>query len=418
LRIKSRSGFITSPLTRSLRDGRWCGERGPCCEFSELPLPIQHRHRRCPMTPTRRGPLRVAIVSATALPVMSGIATHVHEVSTRLGAAGVDVTVLTTDRSGNLPVEERLPGYRVRRWRAFPGSRDYYLAPGLGRHLLRADNYDVVHVEGVHTLLAPTALAAARRASVPSVLTFHTGGHSSPLRQSLRPLQWRLLTPLLQSAAALVAVSEYERQIFAEVLGDTGGDIRLIRNGSQPLPVDRSAEKSEGSPLLVSVGRLERYKGHHRIVRALPAILAQAPDARLVLVGSGPYEQPLRAIASQLGVGDRVSVCAFGPERRAAMGKLVADADVFCLLSEYEGHPIAVLEALGAGTKVLLADTPGLSELGRAGLATTIALEAPAEQVAAAALVVAAAPRTAPPAIPSWDDCAEEYLRLYREVAQ
>ena len=89
------------------------------------------------------------------------------------------------------------------------------------------------------------------------------------------------------------------------------------------------------------------------------------------------------------------------------MGKLVADADVFCLLSEYEGHPMAVLEALGAGTKVLLADSPGLSELGHAGLATTIALEAPPEQVAAAALAVAAAPRTAPPAIPSWGDCAE-----------
>ena len=52
----------------------------------------------------------------------------------------------------------------------------------------------------------------------------------------------------------------------------------------------------------MSVGRLERYKGHHRILRALPAILAQEPNARLVLVGSGPYEQPLRAMASQLGV--------------------------------------------------------------------------------------------------------------------
>ena len=60
------------------------------------------------------------------------------------------------------------------------------------------------------------------------------------------------------------------------------------------------------------------------------------------------------------------------------MGKLVADADVFCLLSEYEAHPVAVMEALGAGTKALVADTSGLSELGRAGLATTIALEATA----------------------------------------
>jgi glycosyltransferase involved in cell wall biosynthesis len=375
-----------------------------------------HQHGRFPMIPTRRGPLRVAMVSANALPVMGGIETHIDEVSRRLGAAGVDVTVVTTDRSGKLPVEEKLPGYCVRRWRAYPRSRDYYLAPGLARHLLRADDYDVIHVQGVHNLVAPTALAAARRAGIPTVLTFHTGGHSSALRGALRSLQWRLLAPLLRSTAALVAVSDYERRTFAAVLRAAEGTIRVIPNGCEPLPVDRSAENPEGSPLLLSVGRLERYKGHHRILEALPAILAQAPDARLVIAGSGPYEQPLRAMASRLEVSDRVSICAFGPERRAALGKLVADADAFCLLSEYESQGIAVLEALGAGTKALVADTSALSELGRAGLATTISLEASAEQIAAAALAIAAAPRTAPPAIPSWDDCAEQLHRLYQEV--
>lgn len=365
----------------------------------------------------RRSAARIAMVCARARPLMGGIETHVHEVCTRLGAANFDVTVLTTDRSGDLPVEEELPGYRVRRWRAYPRSRDYYLAPGLVRHLLGGQEYDLVHVQGVHTVVAPTALAAARRSGVPSVLTFHTGGHSSAVRQSLRPLQWRLLSPLLRSTAALVAVSHYERRMFAEILGTSEGTIRLIRNGSDPLPVDSSAEKLQGDPLVVSVGRLERYKGHHRIMRALPAILAQAPDARLVLVGSGPHEEPLRAMATQFGIADRVSICSFGPERRAAMGKLIADADVLCLLSEYEAHPVAVMEALGAGTKALVADTSGLSELGRAGLATTIAIDAAVEQVAAATLAVAAAPRTAPPAIPSWDDCAEQLLRLYLEVA-
>jgi glycosyltransferase involved in cell wall biosynthesis len=381
------------------------------------------------------------MVSARALPLMGGIETHVHEVSTRLGAAGVDVTVLTTDLSGDLPVEEKLRDYRVRRWRAYPRSRDYFLAPGLARHLLRADDYDVVHVQGVQNLVPPVALAAARRAGIPTVLTFHLGGPSSAprgslpplqdlclalrqhdpqtsaLRGLLRPLQWRLLAPLLRSTAALVAVSDYERQMFAAVLGDTEGAIRLIRNGCEPLPVDHSAEIPEGSPLLVSVGRLERYKGHHRILGALPAILAQAPNARLVLVGSGPYEQPLRAMASRLGVSDRVSICGFSPERRAAMGKLVADADVMCLLSEGESHPVAVMEALGAGTNALVADNSGLSELGSAGLATTIALKASAEQIAAAALAVAAAAPPPPLALPGWDDCAEQLHSLYRDVA-
>src|SRR6516225_7253830 len=107
------------------------------------------------MIPARRGPLRVAMVSANAFPLMGGIETHIHEISTRLSAAGVDVTVLATDPTGDLLVEEKLPGYRIRRWPAYPRSRDYYLAPGLARHLLRSADYDVVHIQGVTSLVAP-----------------------------------------------------------------------------------------------------------------------------------------------------------------------------------------------------------------------------------------------------------------------
>jgi glycosyltransferase involved in cell wall biosynthesis len=367
------------------------------------------------MSATCRGPLRVAMVSALALPEMGGIETHVHEVSTRLAGSGVDVTVLTTDRSGELPREEDFPGYRVRRWLSYPRSRDYCLAPGLAKHLM-SERYDVVHVQGIRTLLAPTALAAARRAGVPSVLTLHTGGNRSAVRHSLRPLQFQFSSPLLRRAAALVAVCEYERQRFAALLGVSDRSIRLIRNGCDPLPIDPSAEKHDGSPLIVSVGRLERFKGHHRILGAMPTILAQAPDARLVIVGDGPYEMSLRTMAHQLGVADQVAIRCYGPEQRGSLGRLVADADVFCLLSESEAHPIAVMEAVGAGTKALVADTTGLSELGRAGLATTIALKASAQQIAATVLDLAAAPDAAPARSMSWDECAAQLHQLYCEV--
>jgi glycosyltransferase involved in cell wall biosynthesis len=364
----------------------------------------------------RRGSLRVAMVSALALPAMGGIETHVHEVSRRLATAGVDVTVLTTDGSGRLPVDEEVAGYRVRRFRTYPRSKDYALAPGLIRHLM-TERYDAVHVQGIRTLLAPTALAAAQRAGSATVLTLHTGGNRSVLRQSLRPLQFRLSVPFLRRASAVVAVCEFERHNFASLLGVGDEAIRLIRNGSDPLPIDPLAETHDGSPLVVSVGRLERFKGHHRILGAMPDILAQAPDARLVLVGDGPYEKQLRTMADRLGVADQVSIQCYGPERRGSLGKLVADADLFCLLSESEAHPIAVMEAVGAGTRALVADTTGLSELGRAGLVTTIALEASPSQIATAALDLAAGPRMVPPQLLSWDECAAELHELYREIA-
>jgi glycosyltransferase involved in cell wall biosynthesis len=364
-------------------------------------------------------PLRIGMVAARALPFMGGIETHVHEVSRRLAASGVEVTVLTTDTTGELPGSQTMSGYRVLRWPAYPRSRDYYVAPGLVRHLLDVrDSYDAIHVQGVHTLVAPAALAATRRTRTPAVLTFHTGGHSSGLRELLRPLQFTLMGPLLRSAAALVAVCEYERRLFARTLGIPAEAIRLIRNGSEPLPVDPCAPGIDGSPLVVSVGRLEEYKGHHRVLRAMPLILESAPGATLVLIGSGPYEARLREMTAELGIADHVLFRSFGPEERGAMGKVIADADVMCLLSDYEAHPVAVMEALGTGTPALLADTSGLTELGEAGLATTIPVDASAGQIAAAVMTVAGSARTPPKLLPTWDDCARELKDLYLQVAR
>lgn len=365
------------------------------------------------------GALRVAMVSAQAVPAMGGIETHVHEVSRRLADSGLDVTVLTTDRSGALARVETVAGYQVRRWSAYPRSRDYYFSPGLIRYLAGAQGeFDVVHVQGVHTLVPPMALAAAWRAHIPSVMTFHTGGHSSGFRHGLRSLQWKAIGPALRTATALVAVCDYERRTFARTLGVPESGIRLIRNGCESLPIDDTAPGLGGSPSLISVGRLEEYKGHHRILQAMPEILSRAPEAKLALIGRGPFENSLREMARELGVERQVLIRGFGPHERGSLGKMVADADVVCLLSEYEAHPVAVMEAIGTGVKALVADTSGMTELGRAGLVTTIPLDTPPHEVAATALKLAAAPRNTPAQLPTWDDCARQLDELYREVTR
>lgn len=361
--------------------------------------------------------LRIAMVSARALPLMGGIETHVHEVARRMSESGSDVTVLTTDTSSGMPSEETTSGYLVLRWPAYPRSRDYYFSPGLLRHLKQSrQSYDVVHVQGVHTLVAPTALAAARRAGIPSLLTFHTGGHSSGIRTAIRGAQWKLISRQLRGAAGLIAVCDYERRTFSKILGIPEADIRVVRNGCEPLPVDPTADTAEGDPLVVSVGRLERYKGHHRVLQAMPEILSQRPGAHLVLVGSGPYEDTLRAMSAELGVSDKVTIRSFGPDERGHLGKLMSSADVMCLLSEYEAHPIAVMEAVGAGTKALVADTSGLTELVHAGLVSSIGLNTPPEGVAEAVLAVSDFDPVVRPDIPSWDDCTNNLLRAYTEI--
>ena len=366
----------------------------------------------------RSGGLRVGMVASRYLPYVGGIETHVDEVATRLAARGHQVTVLTTDTTGQLPRYEERQGFVIKRFPAVPRHRDYYFAPALGRALWEG-RFDVLHVQGIHTLVPPLALSVARRRHVPTVLTFHTGGNSSRLRTLIRTSQWTALRPLLRGAVALVAVCEYEVETFMRRLGLPRSRIRLIRNGAAAFPEsDGEPPAVAGSPLIISIGRLERYKGHHRLLHAMPEVLRRAPDARLAIVGTGPYEKPLRSTAARLGIGGAVSFAAFGSNERRALGTLVRSSDVVALLSDYEAHPVAIMEALATGVRAVVAATSGLSELARNGWAVSVPLDA--TPCAVARTLVAEAVRedamVFDPPLPTWDGCVDSLVALYREV--
>jgi glycosyltransferase involved in cell wall biosynthesis len=361
------------------------------------------------------GAPRVAMVTTRFAPFLGGIETHVHEVAARLADHGVDVTVLTADPSGSSPTQEQMGPVAVRRFPAWPRTSDFCTSPALVQQTLDG-GYDLVHVQGVHAALPPTVLASVQRAGLPTVVTFHTGGHSSRVRNVLRDTQWRALRPLLRRADALVAVCAYEVERFSRLLRVEPGRMRLIANGAEPLPGAETPTAVTGDPLVVSVGRLERYKGHHRLIAAMPALCAAAPGARLVIVGRGPFERPLRRLAADLGVERSVTFTSFDHTRRAELGSLLAAADVVALMSDYEAHPVAVMEALALGRKIVVADTSGLAELDRHDLVTTVHPCAPAEYVARVLARVADAPGGQAPPLATWDDCAAELAALYGDV--
>ncbi|HEY4025499.1 MAG TPA: glycosyltransferase family 4 protein [Candidatus Dormibacteraeota bacterium] len=365
------------------------------------------------------GPLRVLMVTPRYRPFTGGVETHVHELAVRLGACGIEVSVLTTDGTGRLPRHERVDGVTVHRCRSWLG--DVALAPALPRVLSRAvaaGRFDVVHVQGVHTMVAPLALAALRGRPVPVVVTFHTGGHSSRLRGAVRPLQWRALRPGLAAASALVAVSDFEAALFADALGLPGERLTVIPNGFElPGPAGPSHMTPDGSPLVLSIGRLERYKGHHRVIGALRTVLRAHPRAQLRIVGTGPYEHRLRRLASGGEVAGHVRFERFAPGQRAALRDLLATADLVALLSEYEAHPVSVLEAVGLGRRVLVADNSGLRELAGRGLATAVSLRRSDRELGEAMLDLLRGPAPdPPPALPTWDACAGGHVELYRRV--
>jgi glycosyltransferase involved in cell wall biosynthesis len=168
---------------------------------------------------------------------------------------------------------------------------------------------------------------------------------------------------------------------------------------------------------IASVGRLERYKGHQRVVAALPHVLRTRPDATLWIAGSGPYEGKLRELANRLGVADRVIIEAIPAGAEQELAARLAAVDVVVLMSEFETHPLAMLEALALGRPVVVADTSGLSELAAEGHARAVPLNCDPAVLAEAVLAEVENPTRAETLLlPSWDDCAAAHHALYESV--
>jgi glycosyltransferase involved in cell wall biosynthesis len=346
------------------------------------------------------------------LPETGGAEMHVREVTRRLPARGsFDVTVLATDRSRRLPRQEVMDGLPVLRVPAWPRGRDYYLAPGIAA-VVRQRRWDLVHCQGVHTPVPWLAMISARRAGLPYLVTFHTGGHSSGLRNALRATQWRLAGPLLRGAASLIAVSRFEADVLTRQARLGGQRVTVIRNGGT-LPAPRAGTAAVPGRI-VSSGRLERYKGHHRVIEALPHVVREIPGAHLLILGSGPYQGKLHELARRLGMSDRVSIRSVAPADRQGMATALAESSVVAALSDYEAHPVAVMEALSVARPVVGYDVAGLGELVAEGWVRGVPPGAPPAAVARELVQAMSSPsRVNGAQLPSWESCTDQLAHVY-----
>jgi glycosyltransferase involved in cell wall biosynthesis len=360
---------------------------------------------------------RVLMVTPRSPLAQGGVERHVLEVSTRMAAAGVHVEVICTDPDADRAGEQTHEGVRIRTLRARPRGRDWHLAPEIWR-AMGEGKWDIVHVQSYHTLVAPLAMLRALALRVPYVVTFHGGGHSLEHRNRARGLQMRLLAPLLRRAARLVAIARFEIEKYGALLGVPPERFVFIPNGTDLSFSDGDVVAGEPEvPTLASIGRLERYKGHHRVLEAFPLVLERRPEARLLIVGKGPYEEELRRHVEELGLGDSVEVTSVPAGDPLGMAALLGRVSLVVLMSEFESHPLVALEAAAARRRLLVADAGGLSEIAADGFGRAIPLDSSSEQIAAAALEeLEKPPPQSSPNLTSWDECSAALVDLYASI--
>jgi glycosyltransferase involved in cell wall biosynthesis len=142
--------------------------------------------------------------------------------------------------------------------------------------------------------------------------------------------------------------------------------------------------------------------------------MREIPEAHLLILGNGPYERNLYELARHLGVYDRVSIKHVAPADRQGMATALAESCVVAALSDYEAHPVAVMEALSVGRPVVGYDIAGIGELVAAGWVRGVPRGAPAVDVAGELVTAMSSPSLVDRAqLPSWDSCADQLAHVY-----
>jgi phosphatidylinositol alpha-1,6-mannosyltransferase len=308
------------------------------------------------------------IFSVDYKPQPGGIAEHAHKIALHLHRLGAQVCVLAPARSGCREFDrgQPFPTYRVPAW---PGL-DYILYSLYALHLMRRRKIGVVYCATSHPC-GLICLALRRLVRFKYTITVHahevvyTGcGWRPVLKRLLKPVQVRVIA----AADRVFAVSGFTRRALAangvplakSAILVNGVDLDELESAPRDAAIIDMLGLDE-KPVILTVARLDIHKGHDTVIRAMPEVLRQVPDALYVVVGDGPMRGSLEDLARTCGVSDHVIFAGYVPRPQTLA--LFEACTIFVMVSRIEnasaeGFGIVFLEA-GAFSKPVVGGRSG-----------------------------------------------------------
>jgi glycogen synthase len=234
--------------------------------------------------------------------------------------------------------------------------------------------FDLIHNHDWLTSFAARRLKHAHK--LPLVATIHAtergrgqGTLLGEQAQRVHVAEWQLT----YEAWRVICCTRYMASEVDRYFQTPLDKVDIIPNGVDPAPFqalegkDLSAFRAQWAwpedKIVLHVGRIVQEKGVEVLVRSVPLVLEEMPEARFIIAGTGPELERLRALVEELGISKRVSFPGFiSDEDRDRLYK-VADCAVFPSL--YEPFGIVALEAMAAKTPVVVSEVGGLPEVVR-----------------------------------------------------
>jgi len=316
--------------------------------------------------------------------IVGGISRHVEELSWALAARGVDVRVITC-AFADAPAEERVRDVAVYRvhphlptdnfvhWVQQLNAAMYDRAAQLLEASLATtdDTPTIVHA---HDWVAHFSSARLKHAyRLPMVSTVHATEHGR--NRGIHTEGQRYIDSvereLTTEAWRVIVCSEFMKHECEQALATPWDKMDVIPNGVHAEKLDSEFPEAEAarfratfaSPdehLIMFTGRLVNEKGAQLLLEATRRLRDEMLPVKLVIVGGG-YRSHLVDLADALGISRHVFFTGFIPDD--SLLRLYRVADAACYPSLYEPFGIVALEAMAAGTPVVVSDAGGLKEI-------------------------------------------------------
>ena len=320
--------------------------------------------------------VRIGFFTDTYFPQVSGVATSIRTLKNELEKQGHEVYIFTTTDPDADEFEKDIVRMPSVPFISFTDRRIVVRGLWFAYQIAKELELEIIHT---HTEFGTGFLGkmVANRLRIPVIHTYHTMYedylHYIANGKVVRPSHVKhFIKMFVNHSTGVVCPSKrvvdtlkrYEVDVPTRII-PTGIDVsRFSRPDITKKDTDQLRDKlglHTDDLMILSLSRISYEKNIHVIVQQFPEVLMSYPNARLVIVGKGPYREDLEELSRQLGVEDYIQFTGEVPHEDVAYYYHAADYFVSASTSETQGLTYA--EAIASGTQCIVEGNDYLNQL-------------------------------------------------------
>lgn len=321
--------------------------------------------------------MRIGLFTDTYFPQVSGVATSIRTLKTELEKLGHTVFIFTTtDKDVNRYEDWQIIRIPSVPFFAFKDRRIAYRGFSTALEIARQYQLDIIHTQTEFSL-GLLGVWIAKELRIPVVHTYHTQYedyvHYIAKGMVIRPSMVKyIVRGFMSDLDGVICPSEIVYDLLMKYKVKV--EKRVIPTGIELAKFERPEITSENiadlrdklgiakdETMLLSLSRVSYEKNIQAILAALPAVLEENPDVKLVVAGDGPYLSDLKAQAKRLNIIDVVIFTGMIAPSETALYYKAADFFISASTSETQG--LTYLESLASGTPIIAHGNPYLDNV-------------------------------------------------------